>query len=252
MFLLRQNFLRSGTWISVFLAYARVVNDEWPSFLAARYHAAARQFDYTLRQSSSWRQFKRNVLKNMLEAEQIEPAIALTKEVVSVLREDEAVEFVDSNVPRVLEAYLNQFKASAENRTKPFDAIESGKEELATDLIESVNNVMKGIADAGLAALELTKGAGREVASIAGKAVGSFVGGFEQGAVSEAQKQGRASGRKAIRWLIRFATGGFVVTTGGGATYVAYHAVSKLMANFPEAFGWFENLAKFVKTLYQS
>jgi transcriptional regulator with XRE-family HTH domain len=239
-----------GHMDSVFLAYTRTVNDEWPSFLAARYHAVARQFDYTLRQSNAWRQFKRNALRDGLRAEQIEPAVALVKEVVAVLRQDEAVEFVDSEVPNFLETYLNQFEANVTGSTHSLDPIELGTEELATDLIESVNNVLKRIADAGLSALEMTKGAGSEVASIAKRTVGSFVGGFEKGAVSEAEKQGRASGRKAVRWLVRFATGGLVVSTGGGVTYAAYHAVSKLIANFPDAFGWFENLAKFVKALY--
>jgi hypothetical protein len=58
--------------------YAKTVNEEWPDFLAQRFHALTLHFDRTVRQFPKWRAFVRNANKDRLTSERAAevPAIA--------------------------------------------------------------------------------------------------------------------------------------------------------------------------------
>jgi hypothetical protein len=224
---------------AVFAEYTRTVSEQWPNFLAARYHATVLQFDRTMRQSEAWRDFKRNAQETTFTDAQTREAADLANAAAAALRNDEAGEFVDPLVPQVLEQM-------ADPRSRwPDDvlaAIEAGKEELTADLIESTNNVFKAIAEAALPVVTEAAAAARRTAR---KTAEAFWQEFEKGAVAEAKTRGKPAGRAAVRWLLRFAavTGG---TAGAaGAAYGGYAGFSKLMMQYPEAFGWLQQLLRF-------
>jgi hypothetical protein len=122
------------------------------------------------------------------------------------------------------------------------DVIEAGKELLAADLVESVNNILKPIAEA---ALPLATTAARRAGSIAGKTAKSYADGIEKGAVAEAKKVGKTHGAAIVKWLNR------LVVTGslGGAGYGSFVGLSKLIAQYPEAFQWLPHVLKFLESL---
>jgi hypothetical protein len=216
----QDELFRVGHFESVLVAYAKTVNEQWPEILAARYHALALQFDRTMRQSPSWREFKRNASKETLTAQQVALAVSLAKETATALREAEAKEFVDESLPQATERLAAALDVTDKTSAEPVpeDVIEAGRELLAVDLIESVNNILKPIAEAAL-----------KIGADAGKGYGT---GFGKGFIRAAKKQGPKDGEKAFKWLRRAAL-------GGGATAVGLSVgLAPLIQKFPQAFGW--------------
>jgi hypothetical protein len=229
----------------VFIGYAKIVDREWPEFLSVRYHALVLQCERTMRQSPLWRDFKRNAERAELTAEQIAAAGPLAAATANALREGEAQEFVDPPVPAALKELtrtLQQVSASGEG---PFDAIEAGSELLAADLLESVNNVLKPIAEAALkAAVVLGKALG-ETGKTLGGAAQDYARGFRRGLRKAAKKQGPEDGEKAFKWLLRLALAG--ATAGAGAAGGVFAELGQLIAKFPQAFEWLERVLHFIK-----
>lgn len=210
----------------VFAGYAITVHQEWPSFLAARFHALALQFERTLRQSPLWREFKRNAAKETLVAEQVASAIPLAQEAANALRSDEAGEFVDPLLPDTLEELGRSLSIGSSEY--PGDAIAEGNDLLAADLIESVNNTLKPIAE------------------VAVSAAVDYAKGFGDGFKKAAKKQGPIDGAKAFKWLRRIVVGAGV---GVGAPAGTFFALSQLIAKYPHAFEWLSKVLQFLNHL---
>lgn len=208
----QDELFRLGHAETIFASYAKTVAQEWPDFLAARYHAVSLQFDRTMRQSPLWREFVANAAKQTMSAAQIADSSSLASEVAKALKEEEAPAFVDPTVPQALE----QLAEALPGRGEP-DAVKAGKELLAADLVESVNNTLKPIAEVALAS------------------AGDYAEGFGKGFKKAAKKQGPVDGAKAFKWLRRLAV-------GGGAGAGSFVALSNLITKFPEAFGWLERV----------
>lgn len=213
----QDELFRLGHVEAIFAGYAKTVDQEWPDFLASRYHAVSLQFDRTLRQVPLWREFKRNAAKETLSSAQIADSTALAREAASALQQGEAASFVDPAIPQALEQLADALPVAKAGAEPPPDAIEAGKELLAADLVESVNNTLKPIAEVALAA------------------AGAYGKGARKGFIEEAKKQGPKDGRAAFKWLRRLAI-------GGGAGAGSFVALTNLIAKFPEAFGWLERI----------
>jgi hypothetical protein len=215
----QEELFRIGHVEAAFQTYAKTVNEQWPDFLASRYHALILHFDRTMRQSPSWREFKRNAAKETLTPEQIAAAGPLAKEAAAALRQDDAKEFVDPNVPQAIERLADSLTvAEKDSADLPVEVIESGKELLAIDLIESVNNALKPIAEA--------------VLSTAADAGTEYAKGVKKGLVRAAKRQGPKDGEKLFKWLRRVAISGGVSAAGWSI------GLSHLLEKFPDAFGW--------------
>jgi hypothetical protein len=238
---LQHELFELGHAETVFAEYTSTVNEQWPNFLAARYHATVLQFERTMRQSASWREFKRNAEKEKLTEIQTRQAADLASAATSALRNDEATNFVDPVVSQILDEFAQLHSRLAD---EALAAIDTGKEGLAADLIESTNNVFKAIAEVALAVITEVVIAARQTAS---KASAAFWQEFEKGAVAEAKAQGKPAGRAAVRWLLRFAKVSSGAVGVGGAGIGAYAGFTKLAAQYPEAFGWFEHLLRFLQ-----
>lgn len=219
----QDELFRIGHIEAVFEGYAKTVNDQWPEFLAAQYHALALHFDRTMRQSPDWREFKRNAAKQSLTAPQMAAAVPLAIGTSHALRNEAAQEFVDPIVPDALQ-HLAACSGSTE--LPPDD---SGEELIAVDLIESTNNILKRIAEGALTVARPAK-------STFVKAGSEYAKGAEKGFVRAAKKQGPIDGERAFKWLRR------VVLYGGSSAACVTFGLPPLMAKFPEAFAWLERI----------
>jgi hypothetical protein len=236
---------RLGHLEGVFRAYAKVVDSEWPEFLSARYHAVALQCERTMRQSPLWREFKRNAADTTLTVGQIAAATPLATATANALQEDEARDFVDGPVPAALEELTQTLRQVQDAADVPLDAIAAENELLAADLIESVNNVLKPIAEAALKA-----------AVAAGKALGDtgktlaevgqvYAAGVGEGMRKAAKEEGPKDGEKAFKWLRRLAIAGAAGAGAAGAG--AFADLGQLIAKFPQAFEWLERVLHLIR-----
>ena len=231
---------RLGHASVVFASYAKIVDDQWPEFLAAQYHAVVLHFDRTMLQSPLWREFIRNADQQALTAEQITSGFSLGTEVADALRSDEAINFIDPAIPNALDQLAGPLLSQIPVGNEPRDnVIEAGSELLAYDVVESVNNILKRIAEEALNAKALTGIAARGVGSILGGAGKDYTEGVGKGFRRAAKKQGPKDGEKLFKWLRRF------ILTGGTLAGSAV-ALPHLIAMYPQAFAWLKDLLRFL------
>src|SRR5262249_27873594 len=139
-------------------------------------------------------------------------------------RAEEAPAFVSPAVPQSLDALADVPKALSEAETPP-DAIAAGMESLAIDMLESVSNVVKPIAE------------------VAVESAGEFAKGFAKGFKKAATAQGPKDGAAAFKWLRRVA----IVTVGGGAATGSVAAFANLITKYPGVFDWLERVLQFIR-----
>jgi hypothetical protein len=233
---------RLGHAGDVFAGYASVVEVEWPEILATRFHALALHFDRIMRQSPLWREFKRNAARQTLTVQQVGTASSLAAATATALRNEEAAVLVDPSIPQALEHLAAPLQAMT-----PFDieahedVIGAGNDLLAYDALESVNNILKRIAEKALSAKTLAGGAARGVGSTLSEAGTGYARGIGTGFKRAAKRQGPKDGEKLFKWLRR------AVLAGGGLTVGSALGLPQLIAAYPQAFAWLERLAGFIR-----
>jgi hypothetical protein len=136
-----------GHSAAILAGYAKTVDEEWPHFLAVRYHALMLHFDRTVQQSPLWREFVRNAAQETLTVEQVANASSLGSKVANALRSENVNDLVDPAIPEALEQLTLPIKTAGNKR---IDVSERGESLLAYDVVESVNNTLKRIAEAVL------------------------------------------------------------------------------------------------------
>lgn len=226
---------RLGHAGEVFAGYATTVDDEWPQVLAKRFHALALHFDRTMRQSPLWREFKRKAAQEHLTAEQIGTAASLATFVATALRDDEAAAFTDPAIPQTLEGLAEPLRATGERHK---DTIEAGEQELALDVVESVSNILKRIAEGALAAKALSGTVAGGVGSTLRDAGVVYARELGKGVKRAAKRQGPKDGEKVFKWLRRAAI------AAGGYGVGAALGLPQLIAAYPPAFAWLQALLK--------
>jgi hypothetical protein len=140
------DLFRLGHAGGVFAGYAKTVNEEWPPFLAARFHALSLHFDDVMRQSPLWREFKRNAAQQALTPQQLGEAASLAQTTADAIRGEEAADIIDPAIPQALEKLAEPLHSAGNE----LDFIEAGCDLLAYDVVESVNNIVKGILQAAI------------------------------------------------------------------------------------------------------
>jgi hypothetical protein len=230
----QDELFRLGHIEAVFEGYAETVKEQWPEFLTAQYHALTLHFDRTMRQSPSWREFKRNAAKASLTAQQVADAVPLAKAAATALREEDAQEFVDPDLPQAVERLAESLSVMerAASDSLPEDIVESGKDLLAADLIDSVNNILKRIAEAALTVATPTGAVLSAAGSTLKEASEKYATGAGKGFIRAAKKQGPTDGEKAFKWLRHVAISGGVSAVGWSV------GLGHLLEKFPDAFGW--------------
>jgi hypothetical protein len=215
--------------------HGSTVNDQWPYHLAPRFHALTLLFDRVVRQFPKWREFVRNAQEDRLTAEQVAEVPAISVMVLSALREEDAKQFIDREIPEALEQ-LQQPQAIASN--------DSAKPLVLEDLVESINNIVKEAVAAALDERAKTKADSKpspsreKVAKGFGDVAKEVATGYRDEAqmsfVKEAKRLGKETGPAITRWAKR-------LVVAGGAAWASSLAHT-LIETFPDKFGWLDKV----------
>ena len=212
---------------STLFSYGKTVSEEWPTLLATRYHALTLQFERAMRQFPAWREFKRNADMDKLSKEQAKSLPKLAAALGEGLRTEQLKEIISQEILERLDDLATQLVNQQE--AAGGSPIEVDNELLEIDALESINNVVKRIAEPVLATYEWTsetfKEGGQEYAKHARKSI-----------VEEFGKVGDKTGPALFKFM-KWATVGGVTT---GTTY----AFSHLVALYPSMFAWLNPLGR--------
>ncbi|WP_147262940.1 hypothetical protein [Roseiarcus fermentans] len=224
--------------------YLKIVAESWPELVAARYASVTLAFERTLRRFPKWVDFTQEPpIEKVLPAEAHDIAKA-AETLADVLREPESRDVVDQVLPDAiadLSDELADAATRAEGRNEPS---EFGREALARDILESLNNTLKRIAEGGLAVLG---GAGK-AAKVAEKKIGSYANEFGEGADESLRKSSRKAGDEvgpALFKLLKVTLAATVAGAGakvGGPTLAAW-----LTAHYPQMYSWLEAILPLLK-----
>ena len=219
--------------LEVFQHYSATVTAEWPGLVAARYHGMVLAYERTVRQFPRWREMIRNANAGKLSAEQTAEAPAIAHTVADALRADEAADIVDPAIPAAVEDLAQAMDARSRNAAA-LDAIEADPDQLAFDTLESINNVLKGLASAALKGWEFLS-----------PELGAIRNGLADGrkqVVKELRADTKAGYVGAYHWVRRHAKKALAIGAGGSA---ALFGLPKLIASYPSLFSWLEPVLRF-------
>ena len=224
--------------------YSKIVSDEWPAYLASQYIAVSRAFDRTLRQFSKWREFKRNAERDRLTESQRHDVFLISKEFVDALYNDESPAYVDPKVPETIQFIQNELPhEGGKNLIK--SPIEVGVSLLEEDLIVSIDNVVKTLADIALQVKATLNNIGVELAATAKDAGRAYWKTGRKSIVDAGSKEGRKLGPNLVKWSIRVLIGVFAWQTAKLTGLSA--AIYRLIQMFPETFSWLNPVLTFLR-----
>jgi hypothetical protein len=224
-------------------AYSGTVADSWPELVAARYMAMTRAFERTLRRFPRWLDFTREPPIANISAQDARDISQAAQALSAVLRAPENLNVVDPVLPDALDRIAAPLDLAAQRHEARADPIELGMELLARDVLESVNNTFKLVAELALAA----KLGAAKAAEFAGKKLGSYATQFGSHADKSLLKSSAQLGDKVgpaivklAKWSLRATIGGTVLQSQG-PTVAAW-----LVQHYPQMFSWLEPFATFM------
>ncbi|MFZ1963800.1 MAG: hypothetical protein WAU78_10125, partial [Roseiarcus sp.] len=137
----------------------KAVEETWPDFLAARYGLLVAQLERAARQARAWRALLKNAADDAPPREVVEAAPRYALEFAEILREADAAAagerpLIAASIPDGLDALAAIAGERAEIVGSATPAIDAGAEALAVDLIDSIDNIVKKLAEAWLAIRE--------------------------------------------------------------------------------------------------
>jgi hypothetical protein len=224
-------------------AYAKTVSDEWPEFLARRFHALTLHFDRTVRQFPKWREFVRNAETDRLTPAQAAEVPSLANAFVEALRDEDAREFINPSVPTALQMLQAPLQPAGESdMDRPPLANEQIRPGLAEDVVESINNIAKRAVEAALASNAVDERTAKSKAAVKTKTGGlrgtakELASGYaveaRKSLVKESKRLGKETGPAVTKWAKR--------------TILAGGAIPVLMRISPAAFHWLEAIKPFL------
>jgi hypothetical protein len=169
---------------------ATVTKETWPDFLAIRYALLVKQFERIARQAPSWRALLRNAAEGRPPPEVIVQARALTRQLSNLLVDDASTPSDTSLIDLDIVQGLRELADTAGQREGVSD-IEIGMEDLAVDLLDSIDNIFIPLAEAWLE----RRGT---VSDFAKKSAGKTRDGFGDEFPKQAEKLGRTMAKIAI------------------------------------------------------
>ena len=213
--------------------YSKIVAESWPELVAARYTAMTLAFERTLRRFPKWVDFTREPSIEKVSAAQAQEISKVAEALSDVLRAPENQAVIDPVLPHAIDTLSAELANAARRAEARPDPIELGSELLAQDVLESVNNTLKRIAEGALAAT-----------SLAGKKAGSYAKEFGEGADERLRKESRKAGEDVIKLFKRVL---YASVSFGGATLTGPTLASWLTAHYPQMYSWLGPLIGFLK-----
>ncbi len=223
--------------------YSKIVAVSWPELVAARYAAMMLAFERTLRRFPKWVDFTREPPIGKLSAAQANDISEVAQTVSDILREPENQRVVDAVVPDMLDNISAPLADASRRAEERLDPIELGKELLAQDVLESINNTMKRVAEAALAA----KGITSKATKVVGKKIGSYVKDFADAADESLQKVSKEAGEGVGPVVVRVIKGLLYTSVGFAGVANGPTLAAWLTAHYPQMYSWLEPLIGFLK-----
>jgi hypothetical protein len=182
--------------------HGSTINGQWPDHLAPRFHALTLLFDRVVRQFPKWREFVRNAQEDRLTAEQVAEVPAISVMVLSALREEDAKQFIDREIPEALEQLQQPPQAIAPN--------DSAQPLVLEDVVESINNIVKEAVAAALDERAKTKAdpkprpsrekVAKGFGHVAKEAATGYRDEAQKSFVKEAKRLGKETGPAITQW----------------------------------------------------
>ncbi len=211
--------------------YGKTVATEWPALLAGRYLATTLAFDRTARQFPKWRLFKQNADRNRLTDHQRADLSKLAADLAAALREEEAAEYIASEIPDTFEEMCRRLDAARDEARE--DRIAAGADTLAEDTVASIENIIKLIAETALAG-------GARAAKVVRETGVAYADGIEEGIKDQAKKEGKKDGAALVKWTKRTIMG----VAGVAATGISAKAaglgpvIVRVIEGYPQIAEW--------------
>jgi hypothetical protein len=217
--------------------YSKIVAESWPEHVAARYTAMTLAFERILRRFPKWVDFTREPSIEKVSAANAREISKAAEALADVLGASESEIIVDQVLTAALRDLSSELADAARRGAERPDPIDVGYELLAQDVLESVNNTLKRIAEGAVA-----------VTSLAGKKSGSYAKEFGAGADESlrksSRKAGEAVGPAVVKLLKRSLYGGAVAA---GGTFAGQPLVAWLTGHYPQMYAWLEPVTAFLK-----
>lgn len=215
--------------------YRNTVADTWPEHHAPRYMAATLAFERTLRRFPKWVDFTREPPIAKLTGQAARQVAQAAQSLSGVIGEAENLTIVDPVLPEALDRFSRPLALAATQSEASPEPIELGMDLLALDVLESVNNVLKIIAEQAMAA-KAKIGEGGHFAS---DKLGSYGKEFGKRADRSLRRSAGQLGDKVGPACIKLAKWTLYAKIGA----VAVHSQGPLLAawliqNYPQMFSW--------------
>jgi hypothetical protein len=178
-----------------------------------------------------WRAFSRNSDEEIIEAKDKERIIEVAENFVKEFATNEAVEFIQPEIPDALEQLAGQVNLSPKDiRVANNDSHHS------VDILESLNNIFKRLSEGAM-----------WVISNLGKFAKYSANHLIDGAKEEWEKQLKGLGKSFVKWTVRLFKIGVAGAVGAGITGVS---LPWLIATFPAKFGWLSAFFQVLKPFF--
>lgn len=170
-----------GHWEEFFHRYRQTVSAEWPTLLAARYDALTLLFCRTLDQYADWKQFKKDAGENNLLEQEVPYAAEVATRITEMMKHEPLID------PKFYEALRRLSRPIAAN----LQSLGNASRLMVSDVLESLNNLLKAVADRITPLLEITSKTVEEV----------YLAQFRESASDQLKEEARKDGRAAVKLL---------------------------------------------------
>ena len=196
-----------------------------------------RAFERMVRQFPEWRAYAQIAERDRLDDTQRAAAPILAAEFAASLRDEEAPEKVEPEVAEALDAMSRALDETRDQYRE--DHLPSAANTMAEDIVASIGNILKLMAEIALGAVT---GATR----IAAGAATGYISKLGEGVVEQAKKEGKKDGEGLVKWVKRtlILAGSAVVAKGAGLPAV----IALLIAQYPQL-SWLKPVIDFLKNL---
>lgn len=188
-----------------------MINEQWPDGLAAHYRANCAELSKALDMFMDRRTARRQSIKSELEDQELDTVMVDMQAQTDILRDDDSADIIDVEISDALDDIAVDYAEATSDVSKII---------IATDMVESQNNLLKTLAEEGL------KPENYQDMNIALR--NAYAGALPAGMIEGAAQGGRDDGRKIGLAIAR--------ANAGKETGLA------LFNKYPKIFGWMKNL----------
>lgn len=188
-----------------------MINDQWPDGLAAHYRANCSELSKALDMFLDRRTARRQSIKSELEDQELDVVMVDMQAQTDILRDDDNADIIDVEISDALDGIAEDYAEATSEASKII---------IATDMVESQNNLLKTLAEEGLKP-ENFQGMNLAIRN-------AYAQALPAGIIEGAAEGGHEDGKKIGKAIAR-------ANAGKEAGFI-------LFKKYPKIFGWMKNL----------